>query len=118
MPDKDNPRGNRDASRFGRFSRTASFWILIFLIPLLIINTLTNKRQNAEELTYTAFREQLRNDNIQKVTAADVQKAAATYIQPKRFAVVIAGDRKAIEASIQKLNLGPVRILTIDEAMG
>jgi zinc protease len=57
-------------------------------------------------------------DNIQAVTADAVQKAAATYIQPKRFAVVIAGDRKAIEASIQKLNLGPIRILTIDEAMG
>ena len=57
-------------------------------------------------------------DNIQKVSAADVQKAAATYIQPKRFVVVIAGDRKAIEPAIQKLNLGPIRVISIDEAMG
>lgn len=56
-------------------------------------------------------------DNIQKITAADVQKAAAAYIQPRRSAVVIAGDRKAIEPAIRKLNLGPIRILTIDEAM-
>jgi len=68
MQDKENPRGNKDASRFGRFSRTASFWILIFLIPLLIINTLTKGRQNESELNYTQFMEQLRNDNVGTVT--------------------------------------------------
>ena len=57
-------------------------------------------------------------DNIQAVTAPAVQKAAATYIQPNRFAVVIAGDRKAIEAGLQKLNLGPIRVMSLDEAMG
>ena len=56
--------------------------------------------------------------NIQAVTADAVQKAAATYIQPGKFAVVIAGDRKAIEAGIRDLKLGPVRILTVDEAIG
>jgi predicted Zn-dependent peptidase len=56
--------------------------------------------------------------NIQEVTAAAVQKAAATYIQPGRFAVVIAGDRKAIEAGVRALKLGSVRVLTVDEALG
>ena len=56
--------------------------------------------------------------NIQAVTADAVQKAAATYIQPGRFAVVIAGDRKAIEAGVSGLKLGPVRVLTIEEAIG
>ena len=55
--------------------------------------------------------------NIQAVTAENVAKAAATYIQPRRFAVVIAGDRKAIEPSIRALNLGPVRIIDIDELL-
>jgi zinc protease len=56
--------------------------------------------------------------NIQAVTAAAVQKAAATYIQPGRFAIVIAGDRKAIEPGIAALKLGPIRALSIDEAFG
>jgi predicted Zn-dependent peptidase len=56
--------------------------------------------------------------NIQAVTAAAVQKAAATYIQPGRFAVVIAGDRKAIEAGVRGLKLGNVRVLSVDEAIG
>ena len=45
-----------------------------------------------------------------KVTAADVQKAAARYIQPDKMAVVIVGDRKAIEPGIAALNLGRLRI--------
>jgi predicted Zn-dependent peptidase len=57
-------------------------------------------------------------DNIQAVTAAAVQKAAATYIQPKRFAVVVVGDRKVIESGIRALNLGPVRVMSVDEAIG
>ena len=56
--------------------------------------------------------------NIQAVTADAVQTAAATYIQPGRFAVVIAGDRKAIEAGVRGLKLGTVRVLSVDEAIG
>jgi zinc protease len=56
--------------------------------------------------------------NIQAVTAEQVQKAAATYIQPKRFAVVVVGDRKVIEPGIRALNLEPVKVMTVDEAMG
>lgn len=55
---------------------------------------------------------------IQKVTAADLLKTAATYIQPAKFAVVIVGDRKVIEAGIRALNLEPVRVMTVDEALG
>ena len=54
---------------------------------------------------------------IQAVTAADVQKAAATYIQPGKFAVVVVGDAKAIEPGIRALNLGPVRSLSVDEVL-
>jgi len=57
-------------------------------------------------------------DNVQKVTGASVQKAAATYIQPARFAVVVVGDRKVIEPGIRALDLGPVRTMTVDEAVG
>jgi zinc protease len=56
--------------------------------------------------------------NIQAVTADAVQKAAATYIQPGKFAIVVAGDRKAIEPGIRALKLGPVRVATVEEAIG
>jgi zinc protease len=57
-------------------------------------------------------------DNLRRVTAAAVQKVAGTYIQPKRFAVVVVGDRKVIEQGIRALNLGPVRVMSVDEAVG
>ena len=57
-------------------------------------------------------------DNIKAVTAEDVQRAAATYIQPGRFAVVIVGDAAVIEPGIRALELGRVRVLSVDEAIG
>jgi predicted Zn-dependent peptidase len=56
--------------------------------------------------------------NIQAVTSADVHRVATKYIQPDKFAVVIVGDRKAIEADVKALNLGPVKTLSIDDVLG
>jgi predicted Zn-dependent peptidase len=55
---------------------------------------------------------------IEGVTAADVQRVAQKYIQPDHFAVVIAGDRAAIEPGVRALNLGPIKIMTIDDVFG
>jgi predicted Zn-dependent peptidase len=52
---------------------------------------------------------------VTSVTAADLQKLAARYIQPDKMAVVVVGDRKSIEGPIRQLNLGPVNFITIEE---
>lgn len=54
---------------------------------------------------------------IQAVTAADVARVAKQYITPDRFAVVVVGDLKTIEAGVRKLNLGTVRVVPIDEIL-
>jgi zinc protease len=56
--------------------------------------------------------------NIQAVNAADVQRVAARYILPARFAVVIVGDLKTIEPKIRALNLGPIKVMTVDDVFG
>jgi zinc protease len=56
--------------------------------------------------------------NIQAVTAADVQRVAQKYIQPGKFAVMVVGDQKVIEAGIRSLNLGPIKVLSIDDVFG
>jgi len=56
--------------------------------------------------------------NVLAVTTERVSQAAARYVQPSRFAVVVVGDRATIEPGIRALNLGPVRILSVDEALG
>jgi zinc protease len=65
---------------------------------------------NLPEDTYQTFVQE-----VEKVTVADVQKAAEKYIQPDRMAVVIVGDVKAIQAGIAALNLGPIRVVPIEE---
>jgi len=52
---------------------------------------------------------------VTKVTAADLQRLAARYIQADKMAVVVVGDRNAIEGPLRQLNLGPITHITIDE---
>ena len=54
---------------------------------------------------------------VRAVTPADVQRAAERYIQPDKFAVVVVGDRKAIEPKIKALNLGPIKTVEPAEVM-
>jgi zinc protease len=56
--------------------------------------------------------------SVVQVSKPGVEKAATQYIQPDKFAVVIVGDRKAIEAGVRELNLGPVEFLSIDQVLG
>jgi zinc protease len=52
---------------------------------------------------------------VQGVTAADLQKAAAQYLQSDKFAVVVVGDLSKIEKPIRDANFGPVTILGMDQ---
>jgi len=65
---------------------------------------------NLPEDTYAKF-----VGAVSGLTAADLQRLAARYIQPDKMAVVVVGDRKSIEGPIRQLNLGPVTLITIDE---
>ena len=56
--------------------------------------------------------------SVTQVTGEGVEKAAARYIQPDKFAVVIVGDRKVIEPGVRALNLGPIEFLTVEQALG
>jgi predicted Zn-dependent peptidase len=56
-------------------------------------------------------------ERIQAVTAADVRRVAQHYVTPGRFTVVVVGDRKTIEAPVRALKLGPVTVMSVDEAL-
>lgn len=48
--------------------------------------------------------------NIEAISQAEVRRVARLYINPASLAVVIVGDRKAIEAGLRAVNAGPVSI--------
>jgi zinc protease len=57
-------------------------------------------------------------DRVAKVTAADLARVTAQWIDPRAVVVVVVGDRKKIEADIRALNLGPLKVLTADDILG
>jgi predicted Zn-dependent peptidase len=51
--------------------------------------------------------------NVEGVTQADVARVAQQYINPGSLAIVIVGDRKAIEPGLKAINVGPIAIRDI-----
>jgi zinc protease len=57
-------------------------------------------------------------ERILAVTQREVRDAARKYVTPDRFVVVIVGDREKIEPGIRALNLGTVRVLSVEDVLG
>jgi cell division protease FtsH len=58
------PPKNKKEFSWGRFSKTLSFWILIILIPVVLIQLSGNKTEASKQVTYTQYRDELAHDNI------------------------------------------------------
>ena len=54
---------------------------------------------------------------VQRVTSADLMRVAKQYLLLDRMAVVIVGDRAAIEAPVRATGLGPVTVVAIADVM-
>ncbi|UCG74656.1 MAG: ATP-dependent zinc metalloprotease FtsH [Gemmatimonadota bacterium] len=67
------PEGT-DGGRVNRFLRTASFWALIVLIPLLIFQLMNGSREAQQEFTYSEFRAQVAGGNVESVTIQEGRK--------------------------------------------
>ncbi|MBV6521519.1 MAG: ATP-dependent zinc metalloprotease FtsH [Gemmatimonadaceae bacterium] len=97
---------------WGRISKTLSFWILVILIPVAVIQFSGGRTEQAVEIDYTDFREQLARDNVSKVTIQDGREATGDFKQRivisgrevKRFTVryPIADSEKELDALKEK----------------
>ncbi len=65
------PEKDESSGRLNRVLRTASFWALVVLIPVAILQLMDSGRRQQQMLTYTEFRAQLAADNIQSVDIRD-----------------------------------------------
>ena len=52
------------------------------------------------------------------VTKADVDRVAQRYVDPDNIAIIVVGDRTAIEQQVRQQNLGEIRFLTITDVLG
>jgi cell division protease FtsH len=73
MADRD-PNVPKPPQRWGRFSRTASFWILLPLIVIVLVQTMQSRDQGVQELTYSQFQHELDRGNIKSVVVVDGAK--------------------------------------------
>src|SRR5437773_1459248 len=67
MPSSVPPKNKKEFS-WGKFSKTLSFWILILLIPVVLIQLSGNKAEASKQVTYTQYRDELQKNNIPAVT--------------------------------------------------
>ena len=82
--------------------------------------TIEDLAARIEELAIYGLPEQFYADYTTKigaVTAATAQRAAAANIEPDALAVVVVGDRARIEPGIRALNLGPVRVVGVEDVV-
>jgi cell division protease FtsH len=61
------PPKNKKEFSWGRFSKTLSFWILILLIPVVLIQLTGAKAEQSKTINYTQYRQALEADNIARV---------------------------------------------------
>jgi predicted Zn-dependent peptidase len=52
--------------------------------------------------------------DIDRVTGADIQNAAARYLDPARMAVVVVGDLKTVREGVEKLGLGETVLCDVE----
>ncbi|MGQ0814661.1 MAG: ATP-dependent zinc metalloprotease FtsH [Gemmatimonadota bacterium] len=88
MTDKNTP----PPSRFNRFSKTASFWLLMFLIPVLIIQFASPNRKDLQELKWSQFTGELERKNVAQVTVIDGKR-----VEGKLRGPLTVGNKKVSE---------------------
>ena len=57
-------------------------------------------------------------DNVLAVTMDDVYRVAREYVDPDNIAIIIVGDREAIEPGLRALALGDIELLTVEDVLG
>ena len=78
---------NNNGFNWGRFSKTLSFWILIILIPVALIQMTGARAESAPEIRYDFYRQQLESGNIAEVTVQEIKvnTGATEELRPQRF---------------------------------
>jgi len=56
--------------------------------------------------------------NILRVTAPEAEQAAREYITSEALLVIVVGDRSKIEKGIRDLNLGALKVLSVEDVLG
>ncbi len=115
-PNKPQKEGNN----WGRLSKTISFWILVILIPVALIQLSGGHSDQAPEISYTQYNKELSADNIKDITITAGKTGTGDFNNPvtvngeqaKKFTVHYPVSNS--EAEVAKLNAKGVEIKAED----
>jgi cell division protease FtsH len=103
-----NDKNNSKGPNWGRFSKTASFWILILLIPVALIQLTGRGADSAPEIRFDEYRRQLQSGNISEVTMTGGKNIVGSFKEPqnvqgkaaRRFTVQLAAKDSPTEVQL------------------
>jgi cell division protease FtsH len=112
MPPTKNDKNNKGPTNWGRLSKTLSFWILILLIPVALIQLSGARAESAPEIRFDQYRAQLERGNISEVTVQAGKNVTGSFREPvtvsnkqaKKFTVQLpaANSQAEIDVLMQK----------------
>jgi len=76
---------------------------------------------NLEQLAVYDLEPEFFNEYVQRILAVtkdDVRRVARKYLDPDRVKVIVVGDRERIEAGVRALDLGPIRLFSVEDVLG
>ncbi len=80
LPKNSNNNGN--GFNWGRFSKTLSFWILVILIPVALIQISGSRADASPDISYTDYKRELDRNNIKDVTMTGGKNVTGTFKEP------------------------------------
>src|SRR4051812_31444528 len=82
MPPTKNDKNNKGPTNWGRLSKTLSFWILIILIPVALIQLSGARAESMPEIDFTNYRQQLERGNVAEVTVQAGKNIIGSFRDP------------------------------------
>ena len=85
MPAPMTPKNDKNSKgpNWGRLSKTLSFWILIILIPVALIQMSGARAESVPKINYNEYRAKLDADRIAEVTITGGKNVTGTFRQPE-----------------------------------
>ncbi|MGA2384265.1 MAG: ATP-dependent zinc metalloprotease FtsH [Gemmatimonadales bacterium] len=70
---------------WGRLSKTAAFWMIVILIPVVLVELTSNRTPDSPEIVYNDFMRELQRGNVNQVEILDGQEVHGDFKTPVRF---------------------------------
>jgi cell division protease FtsH len=117
------PQAPKNGTDWRRFSKSLSFWILLLLIPVALLQLGGGRGEQAVEISYTEYSRQLEGNNLQSATVEGGRMVIGEFKEPvllgqsqvKKFSTKLLVSNS--DAEVARLRAADVTLEARDERM-